>query len=186
MTTDLGASSRSSRPRLCHISELSDGYVNRVADVCKAGDIPEVQAIAIDDHDRVKPPARFCSTERRLTRSGGAGPDERGQGWVQDRDAAIEQFLTGRRLSISVDVPGLAAERPPAQIHLRGERWGLVPGGKCPLRKVGPHLNTAGTKPGGSTLATTSSAPASSLQRYRRNVCCCRSGRACRHQKEMT
>ena len=39
---------------LCHISELSDEYVNSVGDVCKVGDEMEVKVIAIDDQDRVK------------------------------------------------------------------------------------------------------------------------------------
>ena len=39
---------------LCHISELSDGYVSSVADVCKVGDILQVKVIAVDDQDRVK------------------------------------------------------------------------------------------------------------------------------------
>ena len=42
------------RDGLCHISELSDGYVSNVADVCKVGDSLKVKVIAIDDHDRVK------------------------------------------------------------------------------------------------------------------------------------
>lgn len=39
---------------LCHISELSDQYVNSVHDVCKVGDELQVKVIAIDDQDRVK------------------------------------------------------------------------------------------------------------------------------------
>ncbi len=39
---------------LCHISELADGYVNSVGDVCKVGDEMQVKVIAIDDQDRVK------------------------------------------------------------------------------------------------------------------------------------
>ncbi len=39
---------------LCHISELSDEYVNSVGDVCKVGDYMHVKAIAIDDQERVK------------------------------------------------------------------------------------------------------------------------------------
>ncbi len=39
---------------LCHISELSDEYVNSVADVCKVGDYMQVKVIAVDDQDRVK------------------------------------------------------------------------------------------------------------------------------------
>ena len=39
---------------LCHISELSDGYVAKVADVCKVGDRMKVKVISVDDQDRVK------------------------------------------------------------------------------------------------------------------------------------
>ena len=39
---------------LCHISELSDGYVKSVADVCKEGDKMHVKVIAVDDQNRVK------------------------------------------------------------------------------------------------------------------------------------
>jgi polyribonucleotide nucleotidyltransferase len=39
---------------LCHISELADGYVNSVSDVCKVGDEMQVKVIAVDDQDRVK------------------------------------------------------------------------------------------------------------------------------------
>src|SRR5439155_26170712 len=42
------------RDGLCHISELSDGYVGRVDEVCKVGDILRVKVISIDDQDRVK------------------------------------------------------------------------------------------------------------------------------------
>jgi polyribonucleotide nucleotidyltransferase len=39
---------------LCHISELSDGYVKRVSDVCSIGDSMRVKVILIDDTGRVK------------------------------------------------------------------------------------------------------------------------------------
>ncbi len=39
---------------LCHISELSDGYVQKVADVCKIGDVMDVKVILIDDTGRIK------------------------------------------------------------------------------------------------------------------------------------
>jgi polyribonucleotide nucleotidyltransferase len=39
---------------LCHISELSDGYVGRVEDVVRMGDTVRVKVISIDDQDRVK------------------------------------------------------------------------------------------------------------------------------------
>ena len=39
---------------LCHISELSDGYVKNVTDVCKEGDIIPVKLLLIDDQGRFK------------------------------------------------------------------------------------------------------------------------------------
>jgi len=39
---------------LCHISELADGYVQKVSDVCKIGDMLEVKVILIDDAGRIK------------------------------------------------------------------------------------------------------------------------------------
>ncbi len=42
------------RDGLCHISELSDGYVSSVGDICKVGDSMKVYVIAVDDQNRVK------------------------------------------------------------------------------------------------------------------------------------
>ncbi len=42
------------RDGLCHISELSNGYVSSVSDVCNEGDELQVMVIGVDDHDRVK------------------------------------------------------------------------------------------------------------------------------------
>ena len=39
---------------LCHISELAEGYVRSVTDVCNVGDKLEVKVIAVDDQNRVK------------------------------------------------------------------------------------------------------------------------------------
>ena len=39
---------------LCHISELSDGYVKNVDEVCKVGDLIPVKLILIDDQGRYK------------------------------------------------------------------------------------------------------------------------------------
>jgi len=39
---------------LCHISELSDGYVKNVDEVCKMGDLIPVKLILIDDQGRLK------------------------------------------------------------------------------------------------------------------------------------
>ncbi len=42
------------RDGLCHISELSSGYVGSVYDVCQVGDEMKVLVIDVDDNDRVK------------------------------------------------------------------------------------------------------------------------------------
>jgi len=39
---------------LCHISELADGYVDNVDEVCKIGDYLRVKVIMVDDQGRVK------------------------------------------------------------------------------------------------------------------------------------
>jgi polyribonucleotide nucleotidyltransferase len=39
---------------LCHISELSEGYVKNVEDVCKMGDVIPVKLISIDEQGRLK------------------------------------------------------------------------------------------------------------------------------------
>jgi polyribonucleotide nucleotidyltransferase len=39
---------------LCHISELSNEYVNSVGEVCRVGDEMQVKVIAVDEQDRVK------------------------------------------------------------------------------------------------------------------------------------
>jgi polyribonucleotide nucleotidyltransferase len=39
---------------LCHISELSDGYVKNVDDACKVGDLIPVKLISIDEQGRLK------------------------------------------------------------------------------------------------------------------------------------
>jgi polyribonucleotide nucleotidyltransferase len=56
---------------LCHISELSNGYVNSVADVCKVGDEMKVKVIAVDEQDRVKLSRRAAMQE--LGQTGGNG-----------------------------------------------------------------------------------------------------------------
>ena len=48
---------------LCHISELSDGYVDKVADVVKMGEIVRVKVLSIDDQGRVKLSRRAAMAE---------------------------------------------------------------------------------------------------------------------------
>ncbi len=48
---------------LCHISELSDGFVKNVEDVCKAGDIIPVKLTMIDEQGRLKLSRRAALAE---------------------------------------------------------------------------------------------------------------------------
>jgi len=50
---------------LCHISELADGYVASVGDVCKVGDKLDVKVISIDEQDRVKLSRRAVLAEQK-------------------------------------------------------------------------------------------------------------------------
>jgi len=48
---------------LCHISELSDGYVRNVDEVCKIGDLIPVKLLSIDDQGRFKLSRRAALAE---------------------------------------------------------------------------------------------------------------------------
>jgi polyribonucleotide nucleotidyltransferase len=65
------------RDGLCHISELSESYVNNVSDVCQVGDPMKVYVLGIDDHDRVKLSRKRAMQELGLTEekvpTGGGG-----------------------------------------------------------------------------------------------------------------
>ena len=56
---------------LCHISELSDGYVKSVTDICKQGDQLEVKVIAVDEQNRVKLSRRALLVEQAAAASAG-------------------------------------------------------------------------------------------------------------------
>ncbi|MDB5351603.1 MAG: Polyribonucleotide nucleotidyltransferase [Planctomycetota bacterium] len=49
---------------LVHISELSEGYVGSVTDICRVGDTMLVKVIAVDDQDRVKLSRKVAMAER--------------------------------------------------------------------------------------------------------------------------
>jgi polyribonucleotide nucleotidyltransferase len=89
---------------LVHISELSEGYVSSVTEVCRVGDSMLVKAIAIDDQDRVKLSRKAALAERgqvdelasrprpaptgggELRSPGGGPPPRRPSGPDRDRD----------------------------------------------------------------------------------------------------
>ncbi len=56
---------------LCHISELSDGFVKSVIDICKVGDKLEVKVIAVDDQNRVKLSRKAVLAEAAAGEGGG-------------------------------------------------------------------------------------------------------------------
>ena len=49
---------------LVHISEMSEGYVSSVNDICRVGDTMLVKVIAVDDQDRVKLSRKVAMAER--------------------------------------------------------------------------------------------------------------------------
>jgi polyribonucleotide nucleotidyltransferase len=62
------------RDGLCHISELADGYVGRVDEVCQVGDMLRVKVISIDDQDRVKLSRKVLLREENPNGGGGETP----------------------------------------------------------------------------------------------------------------
>lgn len=90
------------RDGLCHISELSDGFVSRVSDVCAVGDEMKVLVIDIDDHDRVKLSRRRAMEELgikddlppRAPRDEGEGSD---RGWDRERGDRADRGDRGDR-----------------------------------------------------------------------------------------
>ena len=67
---------------LVHISELAEGYVSNVAEVCRVGDMMLVKVIAVDDQDRVKLSRKAAMIERGLSPAvaGGGGGGGGGEG----------------------------------------------------------------------------------------------------------
>jgi polyribonucleotide nucleotidyltransferase len=86
---------------LCHISELTDGYVGSVLDVCKVGDPMLVKVILVDEQDRVKLSRKAALAERGI-------PDP------------IAQNAPPRRPEGGERGPGGPPRRPPGEG--RGER----------------------------------------------------------------
>jgi polyribonucleotide nucleotidyltransferase len=74
---------------LCHISELAEGYVSSVGEICKVGDEMPVKVILIDDQDRVKLSRKAALKELNIVDdkvlAGGERPPRDGGG--RDRDS---------------------------------------------------------------------------------------------------
>jgi polyribonucleotide nucleotidyltransferase len=61
---------------LCHISELADGFVKHVDEVCKMGDKIPVKVISIDDQNRVKLSRRAALAELNEGQGDAPGPQD--------------------------------------------------------------------------------------------------------------
>ncbi len=64
------------RDGLCHISELSNDFVNSVSDICNVGDEMDVMVIAIDEQDRVKLSRRAAQDGGKSKGDGDDGGDD--------------------------------------------------------------------------------------------------------------
>jgi polyribonucleotide nucleotidyltransferase len=74
---------------LLHISELAEGFVKNVTEVCNVGDRIEVKVIAVDDQNRVKLSRKALLAERGETAGGGGsggGDSDSGDGGERSRD----------------------------------------------------------------------------------------------------
>lgn len=58
---------------LCHISELSDGFVKSADEVCKVGDLIPVKLLSIDEQGRFKLSRKAALAEMRGSRETQAG-----------------------------------------------------------------------------------------------------------------
>ncbi len=74
---------------LCHISELSDGYVKNVEDVCKTGDLIPVKLLAIDDQGRLRLSRKAALAEKGAKDPKPAAKDSRPAG--RDRRPATKE-----------------------------------------------------------------------------------------------
>lgn len=60
---------------LCHISELAEGFVKHIDEICKVGDRIPVKVIAVDDQNRVKLSRRAALAEIEAKEQGADAPE---------------------------------------------------------------------------------------------------------------
>jgi polyribonucleotide nucleotidyltransferase len=70
---------------LLHVSELADGYVNKVTDIVNVGDAVEVVVIHVDDRGKIK------LSRKALLNGGGGGGGEGGNGEGGDEPRSFER-----------------------------------------------------------------------------------------------
>ncbi|HNU30674.1 MAG TPA: S1 RNA-binding domain-containing protein, partial [Sedimentisphaerales bacterium] len=71
---------------LCHVSELSEGYIKHVEEVCKVGDIIPVKLILIDDQGRLKLSRKAALAELGIKEEIKPRPEGEERGRDRDRD----------------------------------------------------------------------------------------------------
>jgi polyribonucleotide nucleotidyltransferase len=79
---------------LCHVSELSEGYIKHVEEVCKVGDIIPVKLILIDDQGRLKLSRKAALAELGIKEE--IKPRPEGEERGRDRDRARRPTPSGR------------------------------------------------------------------------------------------
>ncbi|MBP7050528.1 MAG: polyribonucleotide nucleotidyltransferase [Phycisphaerae bacterium] len=71
---------------LCHVSELSEGYIKHVEEVCKVGDVIPVKLILIDDQGRLKLSRKAALAELGIKEEIKPRPEGEERGRDRDRD----------------------------------------------------------------------------------------------------
>ncbi len=84
---------------LCHVSELSEGYIKHVEEVCKVGDVIPVKLILIDDQGRLKLSRKAALAELGIKEEIKPRPagEERERGRDRDRDRRSKPSGRDRR-----------------------------------------------------------------------------------------
>ncbi len=79
---------------LCHVSELSEGYIKHVEEVCKVGDVIPVKLILIDDQGRLKLSRKAALAELGIKEE--VKPRPAGEERPRDRDRERRPKPSGR------------------------------------------------------------------------------------------
>lgn len=85
---------------LCHVSELSEGYIKHVEEVCKVGDLIPVKLILIDDQGRLKLSRKAALQEMGIKEEVKPRPEgearDQGRGRDRDKDRGRRPKPSGR------------------------------------------------------------------------------------------
>jgi len=100
---------------MCHISELKDGYVDKVTDVVNVGDLVTAKVILVDDQGRIKLSVKQAAAQQ--------GPkDDADDGYDDDTDDTRGEEPPRRRREEADDADGGDDESRPRRRRRRGGR----------------------------------------------------------------